>query len=194
MTRKEYVQSLVPAARAATAGTTLFPQTLVSQLILESGYKPSRLATQANNWFGIKSGLSWSGKVISAPTTEYINGRYIKLPGSWKVYNNRLEALKAGENIGSLFRFYPSQTASFRGWVDFLQNNKRYSKVFQAKTPLDQFYELKEAGYATDPNYVQKLVGILSQIKDFFFKPIAGTGLLLAGLVIFWFISKKAKN
>lgn len=169
MTKKEYVQSLLPAARAATAGSKLFPETLISQLILESGYKPSRLATQANNWFGIKSGLSWSGKVISAPTTEYINGRYIKLPGSWKVYNNRLEALKAGENIGSLFRFYSSQTASFRGWVDFLRTNKRYSKVFEAKTPLDQFYELKDAGYATDPNYVQKLVGIFSQIKDFFF-------------------------
>lgn len=169
MTKKEYIQSLIPAARAATAGSKLFAETLISQLILESGYKPSRLATQANNWFGIKSGLSWSGKVISAPTTEYINGRYIKLPGSWKVYNNRLEALKAGENIGSLFRFYSSQTASFRGWVDFLRTNKRYSKVFEAKTPLDQFYELKEAGYATDPNYVQKLVGIFSQIKDFFF-------------------------
>lgn len=167
--REQYVISLLPAARTATAGSKLFPETLISQLILESGYSPSKLAREANNWFGIKSGLSWSGKVISAPTTEYVNGRYLKVPGSWKVYNSRLEALKAGENISSLFRVYPSQTASFRGWVDFLQANKRYSKVLQAKTPLDQFYELKAAGYATDPNYVQKLVSIFSQIKDFFF-------------------------
>lgn len=185
-TQKAYVNSLIPAAKFATAGTKLFPETLISQLILESGWKPSRLATEANNWFGIKAGEMWSGKVISAPTSEYRpNGTLYKVPGTWQIYENRMDAFRKGANVQSLFRVYTSQNNSFKDWVYFLQSNPRYKRagVFDAKDPKEQFAALRKAGYATDPNYVIKLTKIFDQIKDFFFKP-SGIIILTAILVL----------
>jgi flagellum-specific peptidoglycan hydrolase FlgJ len=169
--QKAYIESLIPAAKFATAGTKLFPETLISQLILESGWTPSRLAREANNWFGIKAWEMWSGKVISAPTNEQRpDGSVYRIPGTWKIYDNRMEAYRQGANVASLFRVYTSQANGFKDWAYFLQSNQRYKRagVFDAKDPKEQFAALKKAGYATDVNYVVKLTRIFDQIKDFF--------------------------
>ena len=45
-----------------------------------------------------------------------------------------------------------------------LKENQRYTNagVFTASTPEAQAQALKNAGYATDPNYVSKLTGIIN--------------------------------
>jgi flagellum-specific peptidoglycan hydrolase FlgJ len=166
----ELIKGYYQDALRATKGTKLFPEVLVTQLILESGYSPSKLARDANNWFGIKAGSAWTGKVISAPTLEVINKRTVKIPGNWKIYNSRTDAVRDGQLTSSLFRVYSDRVAGFAGWVKFLYDNPRYSRagVFQAKTVVDQFAALARAGYATDPQYVAKLSAIYSKIKGFF--------------------------
>lgn len=166
----ELIKGYYQDALRATKGTKLFPEVLVTQLVLESGYSPSKLARDANNYFGIKAGSAWTGKVISAPTIEIIEGKKIKIPGNWKIYVNRQSALTDKMHPASLFRVYNDRTSGFAGWVKFLYDNPRYSRagVFQAKTVIDQFAALARAGYATDPQYVAKLSAIYSKIKGFF--------------------------
>ncbi len=166
-----YIQRLYQAAVKATQGSGLLPDTLVTQHILESGTKLSTLATRANNFFGIKAGSAWTGPVISAPTTEFLDGKYVRLPGNWKIYPNRTAALADNVNPGSLFRVYATEEAGLRGWVEFLKSNPRYANagLFTAKTAPEQFAALKRAGYATDPNYLTKLTRIYTYAKDFFF-------------------------
>jgi flagellum-specific peptidoglycan hydrolase FlgJ len=166
----EYVKQLYADAVRATQGTKLFPDTLVVQHILESGYTPSKLAKDANNYFGIKAGTAWTGRVISAPTIEYINGSAVKVPGNWKIYANRAEAIRDKQPTASLFRVYANRAEGFAGWVRFLYDNPRYSRagVFQAKTVVEQFAALARAGYATDPRYLDKLTSIYNKLKGFF--------------------------
>jgi flagellar protein FlgJ len=168
----EYVKQLYADAVRATQGTKLFPDTLVVQHILESGYTPSKLARDANNYFGIKAGTAWPGRVISAPTIEYINGSAVKVPGSWKIYTNRAAAIADRQPSASLFRVYANRADGFAGWVKFLYDNPRYSRagVFQAKTPIEQFASLARAGYATDPRYLDKLSAIYNKLKGFFLR------------------------
>jgi flagellar protein FlgJ len=168
----EYVRQLWADALKATQGTKLFPEVLVTQHILESGYSPSKLAKDANNYFGIKAGTTWAGRVISAPTIEYINGSAVKVPGNWKIYATRADALRDKQSAASLFRVYANRSEGFSGWVKFLQSNPRYSRagVFQAKTVPEQFAALARAGYATDPRYVDKLASIYAKIKGFFLR------------------------
>lgn len=167
----EDIRRFYKFATIATEGTKLFPATLVTQLLLESGPNLSGLARRANNYFGIKSGTSWTGPVISMTTAEFLNGRRQTFAGTNKVYNTRTEAIQAGAEPQTLFRFYPTMTDGFRGWVEFLQRNPRYTAagVFAARDPLEQFAALARAGYATDPRYVQKLTAVYTRAKQFFF-------------------------
>jgi flagellar protein FlgJ len=167
----EQIREFYKFATIATAGTNLFPATLVTQLLLESGPNLSGLARRANNYFGIKSGTSWTGPVISMTTAEFLNGRRQIFSGTNKVYNTRAEAIQAGAEPQTLFRFYPTMTDGFRGWVEFLQRNPRYTAagVFSARDPLEQFAALARAGYATDPRYLAKLTAVYTRAKQFFF-------------------------
>ena len=62
------------------------------------------------------------------------------------------------------FRAYDSIHDSIIDRCKFLQENSNYvnAGVFSATTPQEQCQALKNAGYATDPDYVSKLVGIIN--------------------------------
>ena len=187
----EQIRDLYRAASRATQGTGLFPEVAISQLILESGPSLSSLARRANNFFGIKSGTAWTGRVISMTTSEYSGSTRYTVPGTGKIYANRRAAIADGAQPASLFRVYEDPAAGIRGWVSFLQQNPRYTRagVFTARNPVEQFVALARAGYATDPAYVQKLVGVYNRYKEFFFSPTVrgaagGTFLIIAALIV----------
>jgi len=138
----------------ACKGTGLFPSLMMAQAILESSGTvkgesipgASKLARVYNNFFGIKDqpGDEWKGDNINIPTREVIKGKEIM--------------------INDYFRTYPDPFACFMDRNRFLKKNPRYEKagVFKAKTPQEQAEALKKAGYATDPDYVKLLMGIIN--------------------------------
>ena len=167
MTKAEFLNKYYPLAVRACKGTGIFPQTLITQLIGESGYNLSSLATKYNNFFGIKSGSAWKGKVVSMTTKEYrADGTPYTVKGTGKMYASRAIALQDGAASASLFRVYSSIEDGFKGYIAFLQANSRYKDVFKAQSPEQQFAELKKAGYATQPNYVQYLTSIYNGIRS----------------------------
>ncbi len=104
----------------------------LAQGMLESNYGRSRLATQANNHFGIKCHSDWSGGRI------------------YHDDNRRNEC----------FRSYNSPEESYRDHSDFLVNGSRYSDLFSLKATdyKGWAHGLKKAGYATDPKYPDLLI------------------------------------
>jgi peptidoglycan endopeptidase LytF len=125
-----------------TLGTKIFPSVKMAQAVLESGWGNSFLATNAHNFFGIKADASWGGPKIQ---------RY-----------------DAAEGSNDYYRVYKDAAGSFRDHTEFLLNNSRYANngVFNAQTPEEQCYALKAAGYATDPGYAEKLIGLINS-NDF---------------------------
>lgn len=167
MTKTDFLNKYYPIAYKVTRGTSLLPETLITQLILESGYNLSQLALKYNNFFGLKSGTSWTGRVVSMRTKEYNpNGTSYWINGTNKEYANRILALNDGAVSGSLFRVYPNIESGFKGWVDFLKGFSRYRNVFLATTPVAQFTELQKAGYATSPTYANQLTNVYNGLKD----------------------------
>lgn len=153
-----------------TAGTGLFPETLISQAALESSWGEDRHGqNDVNNFFGIKANKGWTGKVISSTTSEYIDGKKTIFRGTGEIYPDRETAIKDGANNVTLFRVYPDTAEGLRGWVSFLQSNKRYERagVFTAESPEKQFEALKRAGYATSPSYVATLIKVLNTFKKY---------------------------
>lgn len=110
----------------------------LAQGLLESGAGLSRLATQANNHFGIKCHNGWTGKTI------YVD-----------------DDIK-----NDCFRSYPSARESYVDHSKFLQGN-RYKSLFSLKTTDYKGWArgLKACGYATNPQYADKLIEIIELYK-----------------------------
>ncbi|WP_080146733.1 glucosaminidase domain-containing protein [Marinilactibacillus piezotolerans] len=130
----------------------LYPSVMMAQAILESGWGSSKLSSPPyHQLFGIK-GTSDSRETITMPTREWIIDKNHKDGGYFITINAE-------------FRVYPSYNEAFQDQAKFLQNNRRYKLVFRnyASTFKDATKALQDAGYATDPEYAEKLNSIIER-------------------------------
>ena len=109
----------------------------MGQAILESGYGNGYLARVANNHFCIKCKSSWTGATITY----------------------------ADDNPNDCFRVYESAEDSFRDHADFLNSGTRYDFLFgyDADDYKNWAKGLKKAGYATAPDYAERLIGVIER-------------------------------
>lgn len=147
---EEFVTAMLPMAEQAAKQLGVDPSYLVAQAALETGWgkhmQRGADGQSSYNLFGIKA-HGWKGQSAAAPTSEYINGKLVKITDS--------------------FRQYDSFTHSFNDYVNFLQQNPRYKKALQVAGNAEQYVrELQRAGYATDPNYAAKISRIARQIQQ----------------------------
>lgn len=107
----------------------------LAQGLLESGAGKSTLARKSNNHFGIKCGGSWDG-----PTVRHDD-----------------------DARNECFRAYRHAEESYRDHSKFLRSRARYASLFRLKITDYKGWArgLKEAGYATDPNYANRLINII---------------------------------
>lgn len=86
--------------------------------------------------FGIK------GDGVVLDTSEYVNGEYV--------------------NIRDSFKAYPTVTAAVQGYYDLMQSD-RYALATSAVEYKEECRQLSLCGYATDPNYSDKLINIIEK-------------------------------
>ncbi len=98
-----------------------------------------------NNFFGVKgSGTAGTQKLW---TTENYNGKNIRVQAN--------------------FANYKTPEDSFRAYAKLISSNPRYKQAMEhTDDPVRFLQEVKKAGYATDPNYVQSVLSIEGQFRD----------------------------
>ncbi len=138
ISRLEYIEQYKQDAIDDMRKTGIPASITLAQGCLESDDGNSWLAKEANNHFGIKCGMNWNGD---------------------KVY-------KDDDNPNDCFRKYNSVKESYDDHSYYLTNTKRYAGLFQLKTKDYKSWAqgLKDAGYATNPQYADLLIKI---IEDF---------------------------
>lgn len=144
-TPEQFVERIWPYAQRAAQALGVDPRMLVAQAALETGWGrhvPAAGDGEAgHNLFGIKAGRSWSGERASHLTQEFRDGR--------------MQAERAE------FRTYDSVEQSFSDYVALLRGSSRYAPALAAAGNNQAFASaLQRAGYATDPQYAQKLTAI----------------------------------
>jgi flagellum-specific peptidoglycan hydrolase FlgJ len=135
----EFTNSVMPLAQAASEKTGIDPRLITAQAALETGYGKS---APGNNLFGIKSHGQPGGNVL--PTTEVVNGQPVRTTDS--------------------FAAYASPADSANGYADFINKNPRYAPLKAAQGLEAQAAALGQSGYATDPNYGQKVLKIAQSL------------------------------
>ncbi|MDR2626239.1 MAG: flagellar assembly peptidoglycan hydrolase FlgJ [Zoogloeaceae bacterium] len=145
-TPREFVTQMWPHAVEASRSTGIPPQFLIAHAALESGWGQRGIknadGSPAYNLFGIKAGGSWRGKSTEITTTEYENG----VPVTQK----------------ARFRAYDSYAEAFADYARLLGNSPRYSGVIGSQSGTEFARRLQQAGYASDPNYAEKLSAIIA--------------------------------
>lgn len=112
---------------------------ILAQGILESGAGRGRLATEANNHFGIKCHKDWTGESVRHDD----------------------------DSEQECFRKYGNPDESYRDHAIFLTGRQRYASLFQLeKNDYEAWARgLKNAGYATDPKYPEKLISYIERYE-----------------------------
>lgn len=143
---QQFVQHLMPLAKKIAAPAGISPLAVVAQAALETGWgkrvMDSAPAQSSHNLFGIKASGSWAGPTAKVNTLEYRDG----------VAKPQLEK----------FRAYASYEDSLKDYVSLLQKPRYQGALQQGKDPSAFAEQLQQAGYATDPNYADKIKRILN--------------------------------
>ena len=142
-----FVRQHETAARAAEAQSGIPAAFMVAQAAHESGWGRHEIrnpdGSSSHNLFGIKAGTSWKGAVTNITTTEVIDGQPRK--------------------VVAKFRAYESYEASFRDYAQLMKDSPRYAPVLAAGNSASDFAQgLQRAGYATDPDYADKLTRMIN--------------------------------
>ncbi|QBQ54610.1 flagellar assembly peptidoglycan hydrolase FlgJ [Nitrosococcus wardiae] len=145
-TPAEFAQTLWPYAQEAAHALQVDPRVLLAQAALETGWGRQILRTEAQessyNLFNIKADGQWQGPVTQIGTIEYREGIAVREQARFRVYTSFRE--------------------SFEDYVTFLQQQPRYHHALShTRSPESFIRALAEAGYATDPAYADKVLGVL---------------------------------
>jgi flagellar protein FlgJ len=124
------------------------PRAIVAQAALETGWgtsKPADAGGNSHNFFGIKAGANWQGRTVSNATTEYVAG-------------------EAGTERAR-FRAYSSLAENVGDYVRVIRDNPRYAAALGTGADVRAFANaLQRGGYATDPQYADKLVATFEKV------------------------------
>ncbi len=133
---REYIERYSPLAVEQQEKYGIPASITLAQGLLESGAGRSTLAKEGNNHFGIKCHRDWTGETM----------------------------LRDDDAPDECFRVYSDVAESFRDHSLFLKR-KRYSSLFDLDiTDYSSWARgLRECGYATDPNYADRLITIIER-------------------------------
>ncbi|MCK9452163.1 MAG: glucosaminidase domain-containing protein [Bacteroidales bacterium] len=134
---EEYIDTYKDIAMEKMVEYKIPASITLAQGILESGSGNSRLATKANNHFGIKCHKGWTGKTIRVDDDEK----------------------------NECFRSYRKAEESFHDHSLFLTQRSRYADLFTLNITDYKAWAkgLSKAGYATNPRYPELLIRIIER-------------------------------
>ncbi|MBK7966465.1 MAG: glucosaminidase domain-containing protein [Bacteroidetes bacterium] len=132
-----YIEMFKDAAIADMMKTGVPSSITLAQGMYESDYGNSPLAKGANNHFGIKCHKEWNGETYH----------------------------KDDDAPNECFRKYENVTQSYDDHSDFLRSRSRYHFLFDLEVTDYKGWShgLKKAGYATNPSYASKIIGLIEK-------------------------------
>lgn len=141
--QKNFIKKVGALASANMKKSGVLASLTTAQAILEAAWGKSELATGGNALFGIKATKTWKGKVYCKDTKECYDGVNLVTVSN------------------ATFRAYDSWEESITDHSAFLKANKRYKAVIGETDYKKACEAIKAAGYATDPEYAEKLIKLI---------------------------------
>lgn len=138
----EFAADVWPHVQRVARALNVAPEGVLAQAALETGWgqhvMPRSDGSSSHNLFGIKAGSDWFGGSVVRKTIEFVDG--------------------VAQKVNARFRAYEGLKETFDDYARFIQESPRYSGVVESGSdPADFGQALQSAGYATDPQYAEKI-------------------------------------
>jgi flagellar protein FlgJ len=148
---KDFVSALIEPAKSVQEKIGVPFQVIIAQAALETGWGQKIIKDKngdsSNNLFNIKADSRWAGDKITKDTLEFEQGAMIKK--------------------SEPFRMYETLSDSVDDYINFLSTSERYQDALQGSGNVEHFLQgLQKAGYATDPQYADKILGTLKTVTN----------------------------
>jgi flagellar protein FlgJ len=148
---KDFVSALIEPAKSVQEKIGVPFQVIIAQAALETGWGQKIIkdenGSSSNNLFNIKADNRWAGDKVTKDTLEFEQGAMIKK--------------------SEPFRMYESLSDSVDDYINFLSTGERYQEALQDSGNVEHFLQgLQKAGYATDPQYADKILGTLKTVTN----------------------------
>jgi len=137
------IQEVYDAAKQHAHKVGVSAKLLWAQAMLETGWGQHFASDSSHNLFGIKA--SPNEQADFAETTEVIAGSVIRVIQPFKRYSSFAE--------------------SFQDYVDLVKNSPRYQEALTQNSDQGYIKALQKAGYATDPEYAEKVMSVMNSAK-----------------------------
>lgn len=163
---ENYIEDIAPAAIYVAFTDRIPPSVTIAQALLESGVGDSKLPINANNHFGVKC-FKKSCKLNVTDKTKVWKNKTYKVPTyySLKVTGDTCCVHQPDDVYNDRFKYYDSFSASLQDRVKLLKQ-KRYEQCFDTDDfmldALSFVKGLKKGGYATDKEYVSKIMKLIN--------------------------------
>ncbi|KRL00293.1 glycoside hydrolase family 73 protein [Liquorilactobacillus capillatus] len=146
-TKRNFINQILPIAQEEQKQYKLLTSITLAQAALESNWGQSQLASKYHNLFGVKSDAA-NAQLLT--TAEYVNGQWITVKAKFALYKDWNESIKAHTQL----------FVNGTGW-----DQQHYKTVLAAKNYHEAAAALQKQGYATDPDYAQKLSQIIQEYQ-----------------------------
>lgn len=133
-----FVEKIKDGAIAAQKRYGVLASLTIAQAILETGWGKYSIG---NNIFGIKASPSWTGKTVTCQTGEVVDGQSVTENGT--------------------FRAYDSIADSIADHARLFADNSCYHNIIGCTDYRQACRDVQADGYATDPDYANKLIFII---------------------------------
>ncbi|MCC7667607.1 lysozyme [Liquorilactobacillus satsumensis] len=145
--KRAFIAQILPIAQAEQQKYKIFASITLAQAALESDWGQSQLASQYHNLFGVKSSAS-DAQLLT--TKEYVNGQWITVQARFATYASWKQSVQAHTQL------FVNGTA----W-----DHAHYEEVLTATNYQQAAEALQKKGYATDPEYAQKLISLIKEYQ-----------------------------
>ena len=142
----DFIADIAPAAQQMQANYGVHASISIAQAILESDWGESELSAVYNNLYGMKGDNPEN--TVRLVTSEYYNGEWVTIQANFRVYGSWAESV---QDHALLF-------VNGTTW-----DPDQYAPVLQAATYQEAAQALQDCGYATDPDYAEKLIAVIEQ-------------------------------
>jgi flagellar protein FlgJ len=148
---KDFVTALTKPAQKVQQQLGVPFEVVIAQAALETGWGKKIIkdnhGNSSNNLFNIKADSRWAGDKVTKDTLEFERGNMVKKSAP--------------------FRMYESLSESVNDYVNFLSTNDRYQDALDKPNNVEHFLQgLQQAGYATDPQYANKIMATLRTVTS----------------------------
>jgi len=148
---EQFISVLYPHAEKAAKTLGTSAEVLIAQSALETGWGQKVIrrndGTMSHNLFNIKADKNWQGEKTSVNTLEFEKGIAVQQKADFRMYDN-LEQ-------------------SFNDFVSFISQGDRYQDARKVAAEPTQFIQaLQKAGYATDPQYANKVIKVMQSVTE----------------------------